>query len=46
MPIRLITSSTVLDRAPEAYKYLSFDKMALYIESAKQGQEIVMQLVA
>ncbi|MBT2968890.1 MAG: bifunctional aconitate hydratase 2/2-methylisocitrate dehydratase [Candidatus Thiodiazotropha sp. (ex Ctena orbiculata)] len=32
--------------APEIYKYLNFDKMDVYVESAKRGQEIAVKLIA
>ncbi|MEW8309850.1 MAG: bifunctional aconitate hydratase 2/2-methylisocitrate dehydratase [Candidatus Thiodiazotropha taylori] len=32
--------------APEIYKYLNFDKMGEYVESAKRGQEIAVKLIA
>ncbi|MEW8379515.1 MAG: bifunctional aconitate hydratase 2/2-methylisocitrate dehydratase [Candidatus Thiodiazotropha taylori] len=32
--------------APEIYKYLNFDKMGKYVESAKRGQEIAVKLIA
>jgi aconitate hydratase 2/2-methylisocitrate dehydratase len=32
--------------APEIYKYLNFDKMPEYVESAKRGQEIAIKLIA
>ncbi|MCG7994489.1 MAG: bifunctional aconitate hydratase 2/2-methylisocitrate dehydratase [Candidatus Thiodiazotropha taylori] len=32
--------------APEIYKYLNFDKMDEYVESAKRGQEIAVKLIA
>ncbi|MCG8489342.1 MAG: bifunctional aconitate hydratase 2/2-methylisocitrate dehydratase [Chromatiales bacterium] len=32
--------------APEIYKYLNFDKMDDYVESAKRGQEIAVKLIA
>jgi len=31
---------------PEIYRYLSFDKMDEYIESAKRGKEMAVELVA
>ncbi len=31
--------------APEIYKYLNFDKMPEFIESAKRGREIAVKLV-
>ncbi|MBT3025224.1 MAG: bifunctional aconitate hydratase 2/2-methylisocitrate dehydratase [Candidatus Thiodiazotropha sp. (ex Lucina aurantia)] len=32
--------------APEIYKYLNFDKMDEYVESAQRGQEIAVKLIA
>ncbi|MCG7993255.1 MAG: bifunctional aconitate hydratase 2/2-methylisocitrate dehydratase [Candidatus Thiodiazotropha lotti] len=32
--------------APEIYKYLNFDKMDEYVESAKRGEEIAVKLIA
>ena len=32
--------------APEIYRYLNFDKMDDYMESAKRGKEIALNLVA
>ncbi|MGD8910722.1 MAG: bifunctional aconitate hydratase 2/2-methylisocitrate dehydratase [Chromatiales bacterium] len=32
--------------APEIYKYLNFDKMPEYVESAKRGEEIAIKLIA
>jgi len=32
--------------APEIYKYLNFDRMPEYAESAKRGQEIAVKLIA
>ncbi|MCB1792149.1 MAG: bifunctional aconitate hydratase 2/2-methylisocitrate dehydratase [Gammaproteobacteria bacterium] len=30
--------------APEVYRYLNFDKMPAFVESAKRGQEVVLKL--
>jgi aconitate hydratase 2/2-methylisocitrate dehydratase len=32
--------------APEIYRYLSFDKIDEYIESAKRGKQVVVELAA
>ena len=32
--------------SPEIYKYLNFDKMPEYIESANRGREIAIKLIA
>jgi len=32
--------------APEIYRYLNFDRMDEFVESAKRGKEIAVQLVA
>ena len=32
--------------APEIYKYLNFDRMDEYVESAQRGQEIAIKLIA
>jgi aconitate hydratase 2/2-methylisocitrate dehydratase len=30
--------------APEVYRYMNFDKMPEFVESAKRGQEVVLKL--
>jgi aconitate hydratase 2/2-methylisocitrate dehydratase len=30
--------------APEIYRYLNFDQMPDFVESAKRGQEVVLKL--
>ena len=30
--------------APEIYRYLNFDQMPAFVESAKRGQEVVLKL--
>jgi aconitate hydratase 2/2-methylisocitrate dehydratase len=30
--------------APEIYRYLNFDKMPAFVESAQRGQEVVLKL--
>ena len=30
--------------APEIYRYMNFDKMPAFVESAKRGQEVVLKL--
>ncbi|MEW8659078.1 MAG: bifunctional aconitate hydratase 2/2-methylisocitrate dehydratase [Candidatus Thiodiazotropha endolucinida] len=37
-------ASKIDSMAPEIYKYLNFDKMSDYVESAKRGQEIAIKL--
>ena len=32
--------------APEIYRYMNFDKMPKFVESAERGREIAVQLVA
>ncbi|MCG8055882.1 MAG: bifunctional aconitate hydratase 2/2-methylisocitrate dehydratase [Candidatus Thiodiazotropha endolucinida] len=39
-------ASKIDSMAPEIYKYLNFDKMGEYVESAKRGQEIAVKLIA
>ncbi|MCG7972141.1 MAG: aconitase family protein, partial [Candidatus Thiodiazotropha taylori] len=42
-----MTYATKIDSmAPEIYKYLNFDKMDEYVESAKRGEEIAVKLIA
>ncbi|MES9861439.1 MAG: bifunctional aconitate hydratase 2/2-methylisocitrate dehydratase [Candidatus Thiodiazotropha sp. LLP2] len=37
-------ASKIDSMSPEIYKYLSFDKMTKYVESAKRGQELAVKL--
>ncbi|PVV05910.1 MAG: bifunctional aconitate hydratase 2/2-methylisocitrate dehydratase [gamma proteobacterium symbiont of Ctena orbiculata] len=39
-------ASKIDSMAPEIYKYLNFDKMDDYVESAQRGQEIAVKLIA
>ncbi|MBW9262761.1 MAG: bifunctional aconitate hydratase 2/2-methylisocitrate dehydratase [Candidatus Thiodiazotropha sp. (ex. Lucinisca nassula)] len=39
-------ASKIDSLAPEIYKYLNFDKMDEYVESAKRGEEIAVKLIA
>ncbi|MEW8348156.1 MAG: bifunctional aconitate hydratase 2/2-methylisocitrate dehydratase [Candidatus Thiodiazotropha taylori] len=39
-------ASKIDSMAPEIYKYLNFDKMGEYVESAKRGEEIAVKLIA
>ncbi|MEW8321435.1 MAG: bifunctional aconitate hydratase 2/2-methylisocitrate dehydratase [Candidatus Thiodiazotropha taylori] len=39
-------ASKIDSMAPEIYKYLNFDKMDEYVESAKRGEEIAVKLIA
>ncbi|MES9947239.1 MAG: bifunctional aconitate hydratase 2/2-methylisocitrate dehydratase [Candidatus Thiodiazotropha sp.] len=39
-------ASKIDSMSPEIYKYLNFDKMDEYVESAQRGQEIAVKLIA
>jgi aconitate hydratase 2/2-methylisocitrate dehydratase len=40
------TAIKIDSMAPEIYKYINFDKMDEYVESAQRGQEIAVKLIA
>jgi aconitate hydratase 2/2-methylisocitrate dehydratase len=40
----MVYATKIDSMAPEIYKYLNFDKMTKYVESAKRGQEVSVKL--
>jgi len=44
-PAEYMEYATKIDSmAPEVYRYMNFDKMPEFVESAKRGQEVVLKL--